>query len=64
VKIPLYARVGIGEVWLIDLSSERVEMLREPRGGRYRDVTRLERGAELAPLVFSDLALVVDDMLG
>jgi Uma2 family endonuclease len=64
VKIPLYARAGIGEVWLVDLISERVEMFREPSGDRYRDVTRLERGAELAPLVFSDLALVVDDLLG
>jgi Uma2 family endonuclease len=64
VKIPLYARAGIGEVWLVDLISERVEMFREPGGGRYRDVTRLERGAELAPLVFSDPTLVVDDLLG
>jgi Uma2 family endonuclease len=64
VKIPLHARAGIGEVWLVDLISERVEMFREPSGDRYRDVTRLERGAELAPLVFSHLALVVDDLLG
>ena len=64
MKTPLYARAGIGEVWLVDLISERVEMFWEPSGGRYRDVTRLERRAELALLVFSDLALVVDDLLG
>jgi Uma2 family endonuclease len=64
VKIPLYAQSGISEAWLLDLSAERVEVFRRPMGGRYRDVTRLERGANLSPLAFPDLALVVDDLLG
>jgi Uma2 family endonuclease len=64
VKIPLYARAGIGEVWLVDLNGQRIEMFREPSGGVYHDVTRHERGAGLAPLAFPDVALVVDDLLG
>lgn len=64
VKIPLYARAGIGEVWPVDLTSERVEVFREPRGGRYGEILRLERGASLAPRAFPDLALVVDDLPG
>ena len=64
VKIPLYARAGIAEAWLLDLTTEHVEVFREPSGGRYRESVRLARGASLAPLVFPDLALVVDDLLG
>src|SRR5215470_4221748 len=45
VKIPLYARAGICEVWLLDLTTERVEVFRRPTGGHYRDVAPLARGA-------------------
>ena len=64
VKIPLYARADIREVWLLDLTTAGVEVLRAPSGGRYRDVARLERGANLAPLAFPDLSLFTDDLLG
>ena len=64
VKIPLYARAGIAEVWLLDLTTEHVEIFREPSGSRYGDFVRLDRGAALSPLAFSDLALVVADLLG
>jgi Uma2 family endonuclease len=64
IKIPLYARAGIGEVWLLDLTTEHVEVFRDPRDGRYRETVRLERSASLVPLAFPDLALVVDDLLG
>jgi Uma2 family endonuclease len=64
VKIPLYARAGITETWLLDLTAERIEIFREPSGGRYRTIVRLDRGAGLAPLAFPDVALAVDDLLG
>ena len=64
VKIPLYARAGIAETWLVDLTTEQVEVFREPSSGHYRDIVQLGRGASLAPRAFSDLALVVDDLLG
>lgn len=65
VKIPLYARAGIVEAWLLDLTTEHLEVFREPSGGRYhREIVRLERGSSRAPLAFSDLALFVDDLLG
>lgn len=64
VKIPLYARAGIVEAWLLDLTTEHVEVFREPTGDRCREIIRLERGASLTPLAFPDLTLVVDDLLG
>ena len=64
VKVPLYARAGIPEVWVVDLAGQRVEVYRRPAGGLYADVQRHERGQRLVCAAFPDLALSVDDALG
>lgn len=43
VKMPLYARHGVPEVWVVDLQNDRVRFHRTPQGGRYRDVTSASR---------------------
>lgn len=53
VKLPLYARAGIPEVWLVDLEGDRIEVLREPAAGRYRSVRVYRRGDRLTPDVAS-----------
>jgi Uma2 family endonuclease len=35
VKLPLYARHGISEVWIVDLQSKRIEIFRGPGPGGY-----------------------------
>jgi Uma2 family endonuclease len=35
VKVPLYVRYGIPEMWLIDLNSRQLQCMREPQGDRY-----------------------------
>jgi Uma2 family endonuclease len=62
-KIPLYARCGIPEVWLIDLVENRVEIHRQPSATSYRDVRRLRKGDRISPLAFPELDLNVSDML-
>jgi len=52
VKIPLYARAGIGEVWLVDLTTSRIEVYREPSGDAYRDVQIVPRDSRSRPLRF------------
>ena len=64
VKVPLYARAGVAEVWLIDLTTDSVEVHRHPTGSRYADVGRRARGERLACQAFPDVELSVDDMLG
>jgi hypothetical protein len=64
VKVPLYARWGILEVWLVDLMSERIEVYREPGVGGYKQKLTLARGEVLSPQAFSDLRLTVADLLG
>ncbi|MEY4762226.1 MAG: hypothetical protein RLZZ200_2082 [Pseudomonadota bacterium] len=42
VKMPLFARHGIPEAWIIDLQNGALQMPRSPADGPYRDVTTLE----------------------
>ena len=63
-RLPLYARAGIAEGWIATRQPVRVEVHREPEGDRYRSVRVVERGGEVAPLAFPDLALRVADILG
>ena len=39
VKAPLYARHGVPEMWIVDLTGREVRFYRSPRDGRYSDVT-------------------------
>ena len=64
VKIPLYAKAGIREAWLLDLNADRVEVFRQPTPDGYRDVHALGRGRALTVEAFPDLTLTVDDLLG
>jgi hypothetical protein len=41
VKIPLYARAGVGEVWFMDLTSARVEVYRVRTATGYGHVLAL-----------------------
>jgi Uma2 family endonuclease len=62
VKVPLYARAGIPEVWLMDLSGECIEVFQEPSPQGYQEVQRVRRGDRLAPRAFPDLDLAVHDL--
>jgi Uma2 family endonuclease len=64
VKVPLYARWGIPEVWLVDLAEEQVEVFRQPSPHGYQDLRTLRRGEVVSPKAFSDLRLTVADLLG
>jgi Uma2 family endonuclease len=64
VKLPLYARHRIPEVWIIDLAAGVVELCRGPEAGGYARVIRTGRGAAIEPEALPGLSLRVDDILG
>lgn len=64
VKIPLYARAGIPEVWLVDLPTERLEVFRRPGPQGYQDTVRLQRGDRVSASGLPGLEPAVDDILG
>ena len=63
VKVPLYARAGIPEVWVVDLAEGRVEVYRKPSAEGYREVRQLGRGERLAPEALPQLELGVEEVL-
>ena len=64
VKLPLYARSSISEVWLVDLDEDTSRAYRDPAPGGYRTARTLRRGERLAPLAFPDRELAVAAILG
>ncbi|MFN3476612.1 MAG: Uma2 family endonuclease [Candidatus Methylomirabilales bacterium] len=64
LKLPLYARSGIPEVWLVDLAGELIEVYRQPSPQGYQEVQWVLRGQPLSSQAFPDLELAVDDVLG
>jgi Uma2 family endonuclease len=64
VKMPLYARSGIPEAWLVDLEAEAIFVHRDPGPDGYRTVQAVRRGETLAPLAFPDRPLAAADILG
>ena len=64
VKLPLYARGSIAEVWLVDLEHDRIEVYQDPSPDGYRDARAVNRGQLLSPSAFPDLPLSADELLG
>ena len=64
VKVPLYARAGIREVWLVDLTTGRVEIYRDPEAAAYRHLRALVHGESISPEAFPDLTVAITDVLG
>ncbi len=64
VKLPLYARHRIPEVWIVDLPAGAVEVCRGPTPEGYARVVREGRGASVEPEALPGLRLRVDAILG
>lgn len=64
VKVRLYARAAVPEVWIVNLPEDQLEVFRDPGPEGYRDVRRLKRGERIAPGALPDLDVAVDEALG
>jgi Uma2 family endonuclease len=64
VKLPLYARAGIPEVWIVDLAGEVIERHTDPAEDSYRTFKRARRGETIEPVTLPEMALRVDAVLG
>ena len=63
-KIPLYAKAGVPEVWIINLNNDQVELYREPQMEGYQSRTVCRRGEAVSPLAFPEIVLAVDEIMG
>lgn len=64
VKLPLYARAGIPEAWLMILPKDVIEVHSQPKDGKYQKVQRLKRGRTLVSPTIPTLSCKVEDLLG
>ena len=64
LKLPLYAKAGIREVWIVALQEGVVYRFREPVGREYERVERLGHDALLSSGAFPDLELPAADLFG
>ncbi len=64
VKLPLYARAGIPEAWLVDLPAETVEVYSRPDGGEYRETVRTKRGETVTSRTIPGLEVAANDIFG
>ena len=63
LKIPLYARCGIPETWLLDLVRRTLEIYRDPIDGAYQARTVLHAGDSISPLDCPEAVIKVSDLL-
>jgi Uma2 family endonuclease len=62
-KLPLYARAGIAEVWLVDLVKNVVDVYSSPGASGYANQSRFERGATAASVALPELGIPVAEIL-
>jgi Uma2 family endonuclease len=64
LKLPLYARAGIPEAWLMVLGKGIIEVHSQPKNGKYQKVQRMKRGKTLTSPTIPGLSCGVEDLLG
>ena len=63
VKVPLYARAGIPETWVLNVRDRVLEVYREPRPAGYARAANYQPNQRVAAEAFPDLVLRVVDLL-
>lgn len=62
VKLALYARFDVPEVWIVDLQAGQLEVHRQPAGGQYRETVRPSTDEMISPSAVPTLALRPSDL--
>jgi Uma2 family endonuclease len=63
-KLPLYARHGVPEVWIVDLVAGVVEVHRRLVNAAYTEVAVHIRGETVQPLSVPGVSIAVEDIVG
>ena len=64
VKLPIYARSGTREVWIVDLNTDVIHTFRKPKDNRYTEVETRNRNETISPEAFPDFLINAGDLLG
>jgi Uma2 family endonuclease len=63
IKVPIYAKLGIREVWIEDLQHDQILVFRDLSGKQYKTRRILQRGDTVSTLAFPETIFKVDDLL-
>jgi Uma2 family endonuclease len=63
VKLPIYARAGIGELWIADVEHDEITRHGLPANAAYTQSMVYRRGASFTSVALPKLRLAVDDIL-
>jgi len=64
VKLPMYARSGIAEVWIVDVNAATVEVHRRLGPGGYTETIVAHPGDVVSPLALPDVTVAVAAVVG
>ena len=64
VKIPLYARHGVPEVWIVDLEHNQLDFYRSPRSGDYTDASSTAKPGVTALSALPGIAVDLAELFG
>ena len=64
IKLPLYARHGVAEVWIVDLDARLLRVCRQPVGEAYAQTTDTASPGLLSPLLLPGVAIDASRLLG
>jgi Uma2 family endonuclease len=64
VKLPLYARAGIAEVWIVDVQRRILDAHRKPVGDGYAETTAHQAGDTLALALEAKIVVRLDLVFG
>lgn len=64
IKLPLYARAGIPEAWLVDLQNAVVEVHTEPSTEGYKAVRRILRADRITSTTVPEISVEAAGVLG
>jgi Uma2 family endonuclease len=64
VKVPMYARAGVPETWIENLTEDLLLVFRDPTDEAYKTHLTLRRSDSISPLAFPDSAFAVAQLLG
>ena len=60
LKAKLYARAAIPDYWVIDVKGRTIIVHRDPKGGRYTNVQRFDRSANVQALLVPEIVVCLD----
>jgi Uma2 family endonuclease len=63
IKIPLYARHGIPETWLIEVPAARLHVFRNPQDAEYSETSTIDRPGILHSLALPDVPIDLSGLL-